>query len=179
MAGRTTRTTAPRGPEHLESLLVAAGTGDAGSFAALYDALAPRVYGLAHRVVGDPDHAEQVAHDVFVEVWRTAAAFDPEQGSALAWAMAVAHRHAVKKMRSGGARSADETMGDQPRGAVQLPGVLSPAHRRSLELAYFGGHTHVEVARLTRSPLNTSAARLREALAHMRISMTAPAAGPA
>ncbi len=179
MTGHLTRTAGPADLRRLDELLSETGRGDAASFADLYDALAPRVYGLAHRVIGDQRQAEHIAREVFAEVWRTAATFNPGYGSALAWTMTIAHRRAVERMRSKNNASRRSALVNRLAGsASDALDTLSPRHQESLALAYFGGHTHVEVSRLTESPLSSSATRLRDGLRCLRDAIVTPAVEP-
>src|SRR5689334_21939407 len=91
------------------ALLAAVARGDEAAFGKLYDLVAPRVYGLVRRVLRDPAQAEEVAQEVLVEVWRTAARYDPARGSASSWVLTIAHRRAVDRVRAEQA-SADRTM---------------------------------------------------------------------
>ncbi|GAA2208292.1 hypothetical protein GCM10009850_037500 [Nonomuraea monospora] len=88
------------GPPGLEELLQAVGKGDRGAFERLYEVLAPRVYGLVLRVLRDRAHSEEVAQEVLVEVWRSAARFEPGKGSGLAWVLTIAHRRAIDRVRA-------------------------------------------------------------------------------
>ena len=81
-------------------VLAAVARGDHAAFRALYDRVSPAVLGTALRVVRDPAQSEEVMQEVLLEVWRTAARFDPAAGSASAWIMTVAHRRAVDRVRS-------------------------------------------------------------------------------
>ncbi len=74
--------------------------GDQSAFAELYDQLAPMVYGIVRRVVRDPTHSEEVTQEVFVELWRKAARFDSARGRVRSWAVTIAHRRAVDRVRS-------------------------------------------------------------------------------
>src|SRR5262249_58170520 len=74
--------------------------GDADAFDAVYDLLAPSVFGIVRRVVRDLAQSEEVTQEVLLEVWRNAAAFDPGRGSATAWVMMLAHRRAIDRVRS-------------------------------------------------------------------------------
>lgn len=179
MTVRTDRPTSSVDVHVLEGLLVAVGKSDVTAFADFYDAIAPRVYGLAARVIDHAGQAEDVAREVFVEVWRTAARFDPALSSALAWTMAITHRRAVAGLRSG---NADAPRPDAAGRSTRPPAgwqTLSAGQRESLGLAYFSGRTHAEVSRLTRSPVNTSATRLTESLNRLRGAIAAPSIEPA
>jgi RNA polymerase sigma-70 factor (ECF subfamily) len=158
----------------LDRLLVAAGQADTAAFAELYDALAPRVLGLALQVLGDPRRAEEVAEEAFLEMWRTAPRFDPTRDSALAGAMATTHRRAVGRLRSDaptGRDRRDQSSTPSLRTALAL---LPDVRREAVELAYYDGRTHTEVALLTQAPSGAAAARMRDGLAQLRDLLTAP-----
>lgn len=162
----------PRGARvrDLDRLLVAAGQADTAAFAELYDALAPRVLGLALQVLGNPRRAEEVAEEAFLEMWRTAPRFDPRQGSALARAMATTHRRAVDRLRSDAPIVRDQSSTPSLRTALA---PLADVRRVAVELAYYDGRTHTEVALLTQAP-SGAAARMRDGLAQLRDLLTAP-----
>ena len=81
-------------------LLRAVARGDDQAFKRLYDLVAPRVYGLARRVLRDPAQAEEVTQEVYLEIWQTAARYKPERGSAVSWMLTMAHRRAVDRVRA-------------------------------------------------------------------------------
>jgi RNA polymerase sigma-70 factor (ECF subfamily) len=87
-------------PARLGALLCLSSTGHEHAFSMVYDAISSRIYGLVLRIVVDPDEAEEVARETFVEIWRRSADFDPHETDAAAWMSGVAHRRAVERVRS-------------------------------------------------------------------------------
>ena len=171
----------------LEALLAASARGDERSFAQLYDQTVPRVYGMVLRVVRDAAQSAEVTQDVYLEVWRQSARFDATKGAALPWLLMIAHRRAVDRVRA--AQSSivrddkyavlhEERPYDSVSEQVQisLDGQrvrkvledLTPAQREAVNLAYFGGYTHSEVAELLKIPLGTVKTRIRDGLIRMR-----------
>jgi RNA polymerase sigma-70 factor (ECF subfamily) len=177
----------PVEPTTADELLRLVARGDESAFNTLYDLLAPRVYGLARRVLRDPAQAEEVAQEALVEVWRTAPRFDPTRGSATAWVLTITHRRAVDRVRAVQASadrerrvamSSAETPYDdvveeatarldqqQVRRCLQ---TLTNLQREALTLAYYGGHTYREVADLLDTALPTIKTRMRDGLIRMR-----------
>src|SRR5277367_3955106 len=95
-------------PEHepdLTALLALVARGDHRAFELLYDELAGPVYGVVRQVLRDPAQSEEIAQEVLLEIWRTASRFDPAKGSPPAWALTIAHRRAVDRVRSENASS--------------------------------------------------------------------------
>lgn len=180
---------APSGGDspRLADLLHRSALGDEVAFAAFYDATSARAYGLALRVVRNPAHAEEVTQEAYLDAWRSSTRFDPTRGSAAGWLLTIVHRKAVDRVRSVEAASArDETWNretaptdhDQTaegahasldaarvRSAVA---TLTDVQRRAVELTYFGGYTHTEVATLLDVPLGTAKTRIRDGLIRLR-----------
>src|SRR5271168_524640 len=84
----------------LAGLLAQVACGDHTAFEAVYDQLAGPVYGVARKVLCDPAQSEEVAQEVLLEVWRSAARFDPAMGGAATWVTTIAHRRAIDRIRS-------------------------------------------------------------------------------
>ena len=166
-------------------------TDDVDAFARIYDETSERVYGVVLRVVRDPAQAEEVTQEVYLEIWRQAERYDPARGSAIAWVMTIAHGKAVDRVRSvEPSRRRDLVDGalnchavpydDTAETAERLHNVqvvqgaltaLSLKQRQAVELAYFCGHPHSEVARLLEVPLGTAKSRIREGLVQLRLSI--------
>ena len=171
----------------LDDLLGGVSRGDTGSFEALYDRVAGTVYGVIRRVLRDPAQSEEVAQEVLVEVWRTAARFDRTRGSASTWIHTMAHRRAIDRVRAAqSAHDRDERIArrdqeapydvvvDQVEARLEQEQVrrcldgLTDLQRQSVTLAYYGGYTYREVAEVLDTPLGTVKTRLRDGLIRMR-----------
>ncbi|WP_367652459.1 ECF RNA polymerase sigma factor SigK [Intrasporangium sp.] len=171
----------------LATLLRRSAAGDEGAFAQLYDAVAPRVFGLVRRVVRDRAQSEEVTQEAFLEVWRSASRFDASRGSALSWILMIAHRKAVDRVRSAEAARGREEHYGATSGEVEHDSTaeqvslrldaqrvhralanLTKAQRNALELAYLGGYTHTEIAALLDLPLGTAKTRIRDGLIWLR-----------
>ena len=189
LAGVPSPEGAPAAPD-LSELLNLAARGDQAAFAVLYDAMATRVYGLAVRVVRDPAQAEEVTQEAFLEIWRMASRYDVARGSATAWMLTIVHRKAVDRVRSAEAATRRDTTYHSQNQAVDHDATADAAHaslearrvrdalhsltavqREALELAYFGGYTHTEVATMLDLPVGTAKTRIRDGLIRLRDTM--------
>ncbi len=187
----TVRAVPNASPDGLGDLIVRSADGDEIAFAMLYDAASPRLFGLVLRVLRDRAQSEEVCQEVFLEIWRTAARFDPDRGSPLTWMMTIAHRKSVDRVRSAEASGRRDTRYietshevdydvtaeaatasmDGQRVSAALA-ALAPGQRSALELAYFGGLTHTEVAEKLGVPLGTAKTRIRDGLIKLRVALS-------
>jgi RNA polymerase sigma-70 factor (ECF subfamily) len=169
------------------ALLVAISRGSEAAFVAFYRRFSAQVFGLARRVVRDPAQAEEVAQEVFLDIWRRASRFDPTKGSATSWVLTLTHSRAVERVRSAQAaadrdlRSAESTTERDldsvveavehraERRAVQrCLTTLTDLQRQSVTLAYYGGYTYPQVAEMLQVPLPTIKTRMRDGLIRLR-----------
>lgn len=174
-------------PDEVTRLLLLTARGDEAAFRSLYDLIAGSVYGLVRRVVRDPAQSEEVAQEALVDVWRLATRFEPERGSGKTWILTLAHRRAVDRVRSAqSAANRDAAYGiashepdhDNVSTEVEIKleqrqvqralSQLTEIQRSAVELAYYKGYTHAEVAQALDIPLGTAKTRLRDGLIHLR-----------
>ncbi len=162
--------------------------GDQGAMARLYDDTAPLVYSLAVRMMGNTADAEEVALDVFNQVWRSAARYSRERGTVFAWLMNITRSRAIDHIRSRALRlkanepienadilrdSADTpdriTEVRQQREKIRAAMAQLPADQRTcIELAFFSGLSHSELAEKLGEPLGTIKTRIRSGMLKLR-----------
>jgi RNA polymerase sigma-70 factor, ECF subfamily len=170
---------------NLVALLALTAQGDHGAFEAIYDQVAPAVFGTVRSVVRDPFLSEEVTQEVFIEIWRTASRFDAGKGSPMAWVATIAHRRAVDRVR------AEQRSAERDRRAASHPIAydevaesaehnldrervrhclkrLTELQRQAVTLAYYGGYTYREVAGLLGIPSGTVSTRMRDGLIRLR-----------
>jgi RNA polymerase sigma-70 factor (ECF subfamily) len=173
--------------------------GDEQALAALYDRFGNLAYSLAYQILGNTADAEEVVTDAFVQAWGTAVSFDPARASVATWLSMIARTRALDRLRSSkrrsqlleeAAHSAPElegsalplgTMGGAPDQHAEQAGMrarvnqamseLPENQRKVVELAFFGGLSHSEIAAALNEPLCTVKTRVRTALTKLRAAL--------
>jgi RNA polymerase sigma-70 factor, ECF subfamily len=170
--------------EDLLSLVV---EGDAEAFATLYDRHARAAYSLAFRMMGEKQAAEDLLQDALLKAWRGATSYRPERGSVRTWVLSIVHNRGIDQLRSLASRrrTQERVEADAPRSQPseafseawrnsqrdrvrEALGALPPEQLKVLELAYFSGYTHEEIADLLGLPLGTVKGRMRLGLKKLR-----------
>lgn len=167
-------------------LVVAIGRWHQDALAEAYRRHSGAVVALARRVLGDVTRAEEVVQEVFARLWNNPERFDPARGSLRSYLLSQSHGRAVDLLRSDSSRRlreerdaqrataadydlerevGDVIVAEQVRDAV---GRLAKDEREAIELAYFGGHTYREVARLLGQPEGTVKSRIRSGMTRLR-----------
>ena len=164
------------------ALVRAVRAGDQGAMAALYDRYSPIVYSVALRVLQDTGAAEDVVQDIFMQLWRNPGAFDSSRGNMAAWLAVISRNRAIDALRKRRPESdiEDVVLSVQPdlasdaeraRAMEKVRGTLQgmpAAQRAALEMAYFEGLSHSEIAEKTGEPLGTIKTRIRTGLLALR-----------
>jgi RNA polymerase sigma-70 factor (ECF subfamily) len=184
----------PKPPD--EALIAALAGNELDALDALYDRYHRVAFSMAYRVLGDRLAAEDVVQDAFLSVWRQARSFRPDRGSARTWLMSIVHHRAIDRLRSHAnmpnfvpldvvqQRESDapgtwtqvwaSLSGDVVRRALEQ---LPAEQKKSIELAFFSGYTHVEIAGLMGVPLGTVKGRMRIGLQKLKSMLDRPEAG--
>ncbi len=165
---------------------------DVAAFGLLYDRHAGSVYGLAYRMLRERTAAEDVAQEAFVALWRSRHRYAPERGTAAAWLLTITRNRAIDALRRGRGHLHEEIDGRHEQEAPDRTdeealrrlearaigvalGTLPDAQRIVLELGYFRGLTHSEIAARLQIPLGTVKGRMRLALGKLAGLLDAPA----
>ncbi|WP_460809787.1 sigma-70 family RNA polymerase sigma factor [Microlunatus endophyticus] len=176
--------------DRLSELIRRAGCGQEDAFAELYDLTAARVHGIVLRVLQAPDLAAEVTQEVYVEIWQQSSRYNKSSGSVMAWALTIARRRAIDRVRATAAQTArDDLYARQEPRAGDHRGdevweatrehfdadriqtsleKLTESQQQALTLAYFGGYTQSQIARLLQIPIGTVKTRIRDGLSRLR-----------
>jgi RNA polymerase sigma-70 factor, ECF subfamily len=169
------------------ALVTAIRSGDQGAMAELYDRYSSIVYAVALRVLQDTAAAEDVLQDIFMQLWRNPGAFDASRGSMAAWLAVIARHRAIDSLRRRRPENDIEQIvvsvepdlaseSERSRAMDKVRGVLeemSKEQRSAIEMAYFDGMTHSEIAEKTGEPLGTIKTRIRTGLLSLRKAFAA------
>lgn len=165
------------------SLLSRIGQSDRAAFTAFYDRHAPRIFGLLERMLGPGRETEDVLQETFLQVWRRAAAYEPTRGEPVPWLVMIARSRAIDHVRRNGrqvhvSEKVDDTLVDngpsdlghaeEVRQARQAMNSLPDDQRSAIQLAFFSGLTHEEIARRLGQPLGTVKTRIRLGMIKLR-----------
>jgi len=171
---------------------------DPVAFEVFYDRHGGAAYSLAHRIVGEVGTAEDVSQEAFLSIWRSNARFDPARGSVRSWTLGIVRNRAIDAVRRGASRpprldlddeqlleshpSRDLTDAEAIRRetARELRGALAalpPEQSKVIELGYFGGLSHAEIAELLGDPIGTVKGRMRLGLEKIRATLAEGLAG--
>jgi RNA polymerase sigma-70 factor, ECF subfamily len=163
-----------------EDLMSLVGLGDAAAFAVLYDRHGRAAYSLAYRMMGEEQVAQDLTQEAFIKVWRSAGGYRAGRGSVRTWILSIVHNRSIDQIRLLASRRRTQEKADaeaprsQPSEAFaeawrsaqrdevrEALGTLPSEQLQILELAYYSGHTQVEIARMLDLPLGTVKGRTR------------------
>jgi RNA polymerase sigma-70 factor, ECF subfamily len=164
-----------------EDLVPLMARGDARAFEAIYERHSGAAYSLAYRMVGARASAEDVTQEAFMNLWRSGAHYDRRRGSVRTWVLGIVHHRAIDALRRASVhsrrRSDDETAAERLEAPERVDedvarrdeaatvraaiDHLPPDQVKVIELAYFGGFTHVEIADMLDTPVGTVKGRMR------------------
>lgn len=172
------------------SLISGAAAGNRDCLAALYDRYAPALLAIGRRILGDRREAEDLLHDVFIEVWRQAGDYDESRGSVRAWLLMRMRSRALDRRKSaaiskradlpapdavadahGDANGEDPALGPDRQAVRRALAQLPAEQRQVLELGYFEGLSSSEIAERVRAPIGTVKSRVAAALSKLRAAV--------
>jgi RNA polymerase sigma-70 factor (ECF subfamily) len=182
-----------------EELMQMVRRGDADAFAVIYERHASSAFSLAYRMMGSRALAEDVTQEAFLSAWRSAARYDSTRGSVRTWLLGIVHNRAIDAMRRGRVRDFprvdDETAAERLESgertdaevarreeAATIRAAIDKLPREQsqvIELAYFGGFTHTEIAEMIDAPVGTVKGRMRLGLKKLRDQLGQGAVMPA
>jgi RNA polymerase sigma-70 factor (ECF subfamily) len=177
-----------------EELMQLVGDGEARAFEVVFDRHGGASFSLAYRICGRRAMAEDAVQEAFLSLWRSGARYESTRGSVRSWVLAVVHHRAIDALRRGMVRdgrdvgeegiaervaASDSTecevlRRDEAHTVHGALATLPPEQRAVIELAYFGGFTHVQIAEMLELPVGTVKGRMRLGLTKLRLALGAP-----
>jgi RNA polymerase sigma-70 factor (ECF subfamily) len=171
-----------------EEVMLLVQGGEARAFELLYDRHGRAAFSLAYRMVGNRVNAEDITQEAFLSIWRSRLRYDPVRGSVRTWVLGIVHNRAIDGLRRNLVHDRRrETMDgveerheaperteveaarrEEARGVRSALSTLPEEQRRTIELAYFGGFSHSQIAELLDEPIGTVKGRMRLGLEKMR-----------
>jgi RNA polymerase sigma-70 factor (ECF subfamily) len=178
-----------------EELMRLVRRGEGPAFEVIFDRHADAAFSLAYRMCGRPAMAEDVVQEAFLSIWRSGASYDHARGSVRGWVLGVVHNRAIDAFRRGVATGGRDVSDDSHAEQIAAPertevevarreqaqevrsalGTLPLEQQRVIELAYFGGFTHSQIAEMLELPAGTVKGRMRLGLAKLRVALDDPA----
>jgi RNA polymerase sigma-70 factor, ECF subfamily len=177
-----------------EDLMQLVHDGDARAFEVIFDRHGDASFSLAYRMCGRRSTAEDIVQEAFISVWRSGARYDRARGSVRSWVLGVVHNRAIDAFRRETVRTrrdvsddgitermaaaerteAEVERRDEAHHVRSALGELPAEQRQVIELAYFGGFTHSQIAEMLKLPAGTVKGRMRLGLTKMRIALGDP-----
>jgi RNA polymerase sigma-70 factor (ECF subfamily) len=178
-----------------EDLMQLVRDGEARAFEIVFDRHGSASFSLAYRMCGRRAMAEDVVQEAFLSLWRGGARYDRTRGSVRSWVLAIVHNQAIDALRRGVVRDsrnvaeegaaervaasecteAEIVRRDEARNVRGALHELPPEQRQVIELAYFGGFTHTQIAEMLQLPVGTIKGRMRLGLTKLRLALGDPA----
>ena len=169
--------------------------GDARAFEVVFDRHVDAAFSLAYRMCGRRSIAEDIVQEAFLSLWRSRARYDRARGSVRSWILGVVRNRTIDWFRRDSVRTRRDVQADEAVGRLaadddvaaeaqrladarqlrQALGELPPDQRRVIELAYFGGFTHSQIADMLELPPGTVKGRMRLGLTKLRLALGDPA----
>jgi RNA polymerase sigma-70 factor (ECF subfamily) len=180
-----------------EDLIPLMASGHARAFETIYERHSGAAYSLAYRMVGARSVAEDVTQEAFLNLWRSGAHYDRVRGSVRTWILGIVHHRAIDALRRASVHSRRRSDDELAAERLEAPDrveedvarrdeaaivrnamdILPADQLKVIELAYFGGFTHVEIAEMLEAPIGTVKGRMRLGLKKMREVLAQGAVG--
>jgi RNA polymerase sigma-70 factor (ECF subfamily) len=171
-----------------EEAMLLVGEGDPRAFELIYDRHGGAAFSLAYRMVGNRVTAEDISQEAFLSIWRSRLRYDQSRGSVRTWVLGIVHNRAVDALRRGGVHDrrrgsmegveerheaperteVEAVRREEARSVRSALDALPDEQRRTIELAYFGGFSHSQIAEMLGEPIGTVKGRMRLGLDKLR-----------